>query len=1157
MGNIRLFFTILILLADFTIAQHYNFVHYNRSEDKIGNQVWDIFQDSKGYMWFATSAGVSRYNGWKYDVYTKEQGLLESFAFNVKEDKQGNFWIGSPGGVSKLSFDKKNSSLPEVRNYSLGKFMDFYRVYVDSYNRIWAYNTIATSDIYIIEHDSLINFSEKYRFHEQSILHINENKGAIYFLTSDGNIYKFFVDKIYELNLRTFSSKIKPQTFFFNKKDELVLCGGGGVFRISLNETLMESKFNFILQEPSMYALESKYGGYWIATEEKGLYRLKDGRLLHITDKNGLPTNNLYTIFEDREGTLWIGTALKGISKLPSLKFINFSKSEGFLQEAISSITIVNEKIFCTTENGLFVFKEPYFNKMRLLTNEKSNPSSKFFFFMIALSNNKWLLGGADGLYELAENGFMELIGLKGLWVQTFCKDKSGQIWIGTNKGLYKLRGQQAIIEQDVGEKKVNINAILEVNSKDLYLGTTEGLYILENRTVTGGSKSIRKFTTEDGLLSNLILDLSSSSDGETLVGTAKGINVLSRKGNYKIDEELNTKYIIDLYEDQKGRLWAGTYNGLVRLERRDGTFGVVKEYFQKDGLITNEFTRNNTIGEDKNGRIWIGTFGGLTVYDPMEDDEDIIKPPCFITSVQMNDKDYDYSKWDKNEFNYTENKFSFSFEGLSFLDEQSIKYKFYLAPLEKEWANTTKLPFASYNYLEPGDYIFRVVAINPAGVQSEVQTWTFTIAPPFWRRWWFILFIILLAGSSLYVVYNYRTRHIRKRNEQLQYLVNEKTIELRTTNQKLEIQYKDLLEAQKKLVEKEKLEEAFTEIEKLKNRLAVENIYLKEKQTVVYEVGSIIGNSESTKKIREQIREVAPTDSTVLITGETGTGKTIIAEAIHTLSKRKERASISVNCAAIPDGLVESELFGHEKGAFTGAHSRRVGKFEVADGSTIFLDEIGDMDLHIQSKVLTFLQERKFSRLGGNDLITVDVRIIAATNYDLEKLVAEGKFRKDLYHRLQVYFIKVPPLRERTEDIEPLSKFFIVKFSKIMNKSITALSKAALEKLKSYYFPGNVRELENIIQRAIIVCKSSIITDEDITISTSLQKEGSTEVFDITQSLVTLEEMERKYILAVLKKTSGKISGKNGAAELLGLHPNTLRSRMEKLKIHTNQNLP
>lgn len=535
-----------------------------------------------------------------------------------------------------------------------------------------------------------------------------------------------------------------------------------------------------------------------------------------------------------------------------------------------------------------------------------------------------------------------------------------------------------------------------------------------------------------------------------------------------------------------------------------------------------------------------------------LEDDEIIVKPPCYITSILLNESPYDLQRGIDHKFNYTENKLSFSFEGLSFLDENSVKYQYYLEPLEHEWANTTTLPMASYNYLEPGSYTFRVKAFSAFGIQSDTQTWTFTIQPPFWRTYWFISLVIALLIYLIYFIQNYRTRQIRKRNEQLQSLVNEKTSQLIITNEKLETQYKDLLEAQKKLVEKEKLEAAFREIEKLKNRLAVENIYLREKQTVVYEVGSIIGQSDITKKIRENILEVAPTDSTVLITGETGTGKTMIAEAIHTLSRRKDRAAISVNCAAIPDGLVESELFGHEKGAFTGAHTRRAGKFEVADGSTIFLDEIGDMDLHIQSKVLTFLQERKFNRIGGNDLISVDVRIIAATNYDLEKLVNEGKFRKDLYHRLQVYCIDVPPLRKRKEDIEPLTKFFVDKYSKIMNKNIKAINKGAIEKLKSYHFPGNVRELENVIQRAIIVCKSEVISDEDIILS-SIKNELNAE-HDINHTILTLEELERNYILTVLRKTSGKISGKNGAAQLLGLHPNTLRSRMEKLKIPTNQ---
>lgn len=1147
--KIIILISLIIIPIDKTMGQQYNFVNYNRSEDKIGNQVWDIYQDSKGYMWFATSAGVARYNGWKYDVYTKERGLLESFAFSVKEDKLRNFWVGSPGGISRLSFSKNENNSPQIKNNNLGKFTDFYRVFVDSYDRIWGYNTVSPSDVFIIENDSVYNFSKKFQFRDQRILFINENKGAIYLLTSEGKLYKYFVNNIIELTLKSISKEVKPRMFFFDTKGDLVLCGAGGVVSVSLDAFSQDYEINWILHEPSMYTLESKNGGYWIATEQNGLFRVKDNNLLHITEKNGLPTNKLYTLFEDREGMLWIGTALKGITKLPSLRFTSFGKGERFLLEAISSITIKKNSIYCTTENGVFLFGEPYFQRLQMKTKKDLTATSKFFFHMIELSENRWLLGGADGLYILTENKILEHIGLKGMWVQTFLMDANGEIWIGTNKGLFLFRGESTIIPQDIGVDKVNINAIAEVKSKDLYLGTTDGIFILENRTITGGTKQVRRLTTDEGLLSNLILAITVNTQGEIIVGSAKGINVIRDQGMYSITEGLTTEYIIDLYEDKKGKLWAGTYRGLALLEKRDVEYAVTREFYQKDGIISNEFTRNNTIAEDNQGRIWIGTFGGLTVYDPMEDDEVIVKPPCYITSFKVNEIQYDYHQNEEYEFQYTENKFSFSFEGLSFLDEQSVKYQYYLEPLEHEWANSLTLPFASYNYLEPGNYIFRVRATSSIGNHSDIKTLVFTIAPPFWKTWWFILITISSAAFLIYAAHIYRTRQIRKRNEQLQNLVNEKTSQLRISNEKLEIQYKDLLAAQEQLVEKERLEEAFREIEKLKNRLAVENIYLREKQTIVYEVGSIIGKSDITKRIREQILEVAPTDSTVLLTGETGTGKTIIAETIHALSKRRGRASVSVNCAAIPDGLVESELFGHERGAFTGAHSRRTGKFEVADGSTIFLDEIGDMDLHIQSKVLIFLQERKFARLGGNESISVDVRIIAATNYDLERLVAEKKFRKDLYHRLQVYGIYVPPLRERIEDIEPLTKFFTDRFSKIMNKSITAISKSAFDKLKNYSFPGNVRELENIIERAIIVCKTNVITDEDITISTTTVE--LSEEISKSKSVITLEEMERRYIITVLDKTSGKISGKNGAAELLGLHPNTLRSRMVKLHIN------
>ncbi|KUG25363.1 hypothetical protein ASZ90_004816 [hydrocarbon metagenome] len=1152
---IKKYLALVLLTTSVFFTQQYNIIHYVKSQDKIGNQVWSIFQDSKGYMWFATSAGLVRYNGWEYEVFDKEKGLIESFVFDISEDNEGNIWVGCPSGILRLKLGGDPSTPLEIQNISLGKFNDFYRVFVDSYQRIWAYNTVSASDVYFIDKGVLHNFSEKYRFKNQRVLHIAEDNRGVYMLTDDGKIYKYFVNDISEVTLPSEALGIKSRMFFFNSKGELVLCGQGGVASINLNDFTPNPKLNLITNISSMYAIETKFGDYWIATEQKGLIKVNENSVSAITEENGLPTNDLYTLFEDREGILWIGTAIKGIFKLPSLRFSSFGKKEGFTQGAISSITVKNSNIYCTTENGIFLFDQYEFHRIPLNIDRKDIVSPLFIFYMLALNDNEWLIGSSDGLLLMQNNGKSNFLGLKNIWVQTLFKDSKGRIWIGTNKGLYFIDRNFEINLFDIGIKDVSVNAIIvqrdasgKIESQNLFLGTTDGLIVINDIINNNFGNKITRFTTEDGLSSELIMDMELTSEGELLIGTAKGISILKNNNILPIDNDLTHPFIVDLFIDSLGNLWAGTNYGLNKLVKKDGKYIITEKYYEKDGLVSNEYTRNNTISQDKYGRIWFGTFQGLSVYNPDEDHNIQVPPICYLSSVQINDT-LTYSMNEMRAyFSYNENKFKFFFEGLTYFDEKNVLYEYYLEPLESEWSKSTDIPNTSYGYLNPGDYIFHVRAVNQFGIRSNEQSYRFSISPPYWSTWWFLLLLGFLVLILFYVGYLYRTKQMRKRNLLLQKLVDEKTHQLKNTNEKLETQYKDLLEAQKKLVEKEKLEEAFREIEKLKNRLAVENIYLREKQTTVYEVSSLVGNSEGIKYIRKLIQEVAPTSSTVLITGETGTGKTLVGEAIHALSERKERTLVVVNCAAIPDGLIESELFGHEKGAFTGAHIRREGKFEIADGSTIFLDEIGDMNLHVQAKILTFLQDRKFSRLGGNEQITVDVRIIAATNYNLEQLVNEGKFRKDLFHRLQVFNIYVPSLRNRVEDIEPLSKYFADRFAKLMNKNITAISKSALEKLKNYPFPGNIRELENIMQRAIIVCKTGVITDEDIVLSQI--NGGLKQALKLKESMLTLEDMERQYIYNVLLKTDGKIAGKDGAAELLGLHPNTLRSKMAKLKI-------
>ena len=326
--------------------------------------------------------------------------------------------------------------------------------------------------------------------------------------------------------------------------------------------------------------------------------------------------------------------------------------------------------------------------------------------------------------------------------------------------------------------------------------------------------------------------------------------------------------------------------------------------------------------------------------------------------------------------------------------------------------------------------------------------------------------------------------------------------------------------------------------------RLTAQNVYLQEELKSVHNFEEIIGQSSVLTSALSKVEKVAPTDSTVLIQGETGTGKELIARAIHSRSNRSEKPLIKVNCAAIPSGLVESELFGHERGAFTGAIAKRLGRFELANGGTIFLDEIGELPADAQAKLLRILQEREFERVGGTALIKADVRVIAATNRDLLKGVKDKAFREDLYYRLNVFPIELPLLRDRAGDIPQLVHFLVSKFAMRVGKRIENVSRTAMERLLSYPWPGNVRELENVLERAVILSNSPTLEIEP----EMLALPSHDVVADDKAS--TLEQVEREHIARALKQTDGVINGERGAAKVLGLHPNTLRSRMKKLNI-------
>jgi formate hydrogenlyase transcriptional activator len=365
----------------------------------------------------------------------------------------------------------------------------------------------------------------------------------------------------------------------------------------------------------------------------------------------------------------------------------------------------------------------------------------------------------------------------------------------------------------------------------------------------------------------------------------------------------------------------------------------------------------------------------------------------------------------------------------------------------------------------------------------------------------------------------------------------------------KIVMWYGSSLEIDDRKRAEEELKQAFHEIKTLKDQLYKENLALKEEIDQASMFEEIVGTSDAIKRVLVLLSKVAPTDSTVLITGETGTGKELAARAIHKRSRRAQKAFVAVNCAAIPASLIASELFGHEKGAFTGATQRRLGRFEVADGGTIFLDEVGDIPAETQVALLRVLQERQLERVGGTQPLPIDVRVIAATNQDLQAAAEAGSFRSDLFYRLNVFPIRMPSLRERVEDIPLLVAYLTQRYASKMGKKISGIDKRTLELFQTYHWPGNVRELQNVIERAVILCEGATFAADENWLA-----HASPRPFPSGIALASLKDQEKEMIENALTQSQGRVSGPLGAAARLGIPRSTLESRIKSLNINKSR---
>jgi DNA-binding NtrC family response regulator/ligand-binding sensor domain-containing protein len=930
----------------------------------------------------------------------------------------------------------------------------------------------------------------------------------------------------------------------------------------------------------------------WIATKRGvDIYDRKTEKFIHCQHKPDDPAslgNNWgFSLYEDRSGLLWIGTN-GGLSQFDPRKdkFNHYqhdperpnSLSHNYVR-AFCEVSTDSGLLWIGVDGGVDLFdreKDEFIHYQ----NDPHDPNSLSHNWVWALHEDSsgilWIGTFGGGLNKFVPSGTKRATlnfihyrhdpedpnSLSDDKVISMYQDRFGTLWIGTESGglnelvppAQSLSGSDsegsplAFIryQHDPNDpyslSHNRVKTIYEDRRGVVWIGTWGGGF---NRLVQGDNEG--SFTTfiryqhdpenPNSLSSNDILSIREAchdSTGVLWIGTGGGgLNKFDPENDtfihYGEKDGLPNEVIYGILEDDQGYLWLSTNRGLSKFNPRTEMF---KNYDMGDGLQSNEFN-GNAYYKSKGGEMYFGGVNGFNVFYPENIKDNPYIPPVVITDFQIFNESVDVNgdaplrkhitETEEITLSYRDNVFSLEFAALDYANPEKNQYKYMMEGFDEDWINPGARRFVTYTNLDPGEYIFRVKGANNDGIWNEEgASVKIIITPPFWQTWWFRTLVILSILLSAYTWYNRRINKIETKKKELEERVEERTRAANT------------------------LQNALDQVERLKNQLQAENVYLQDEIKLFHNFEDIVTSSEAFKKVLSEVEQVAVTDATVLILGETGTGKELFARAIHSISNRSHRPLVKVDCAALPENLIESELFGHEKGAFTGAVSRKIGRFELANGATIFLDEIGELPLKLQPKLLRVLQEGECVRLGNPQPIKVDVRVIAATNRDLDSEIRSGRFREDLYYRLNVFPIVIPPLRERKEDISLLVKHFMEKYSAKSGKQVEMISQNLIDKLQAYHWPGNVRELENIIERAVIITQGKKLMLGDWLPKMEPRSEES--------DIPTLEELEKKHILEVLELTGWRIRGEKGAADILNLKPTTLASRMAKLGIKRSQ---
>ncbi|NKB70233.1 MAG: AAA domain-containing protein [Candidatus Latescibacteria bacterium] len=876
--------------------------------------------------------------------------------------------------------------------------------------------------------------------------------------------------------------------------------------------------------------LEDRDGQLWISTVIRGtkqgaLNRYDGQTFTTFTTADGLADNRVSSILEDRHGQLWIGTWGGGVSRYDGTRFTTFTAADGLTNNRV--VDILEDRAghlwFGTWSGGVNRYDGQTFTA---LTTADGLVSDHITTMAEDRAGDLWI-GTYNGISRYTRAQFTHFTAAEGLasnLVQTIAQDRSGQLWFGSFEGVSRYDGQTIVNSTEELDRFGVVKDILEDRHGALWIADQlSGLWRYDDRTWT-------RSTTGEGLGDNGVWCILEDRAGQLWFGTYEGVSRYDGQQftNYTVRDGLAPGAVISLLEDRAGQLWFGTWGGGVSrydgqgfttltaadglpydgvhamVETRDGQLwfgtgvfgtsqGALSHY---DGSQFTTFTAADGLPrgvvmallEDQTGSLWIGTWdGGASRFDGLVFQHLSRRDGLIQDTVQDLFEDRDGAIWIATEGGLTRYKPSRTIP--------TVRLTHVIADRRYAPDQPVRLP------------------VSQQLIVFEFQGTSGTTHP----------------NGMAYV---YRLKGLEA-DRQTTYEGRVEYNELPTGEYIFEVQAvdRDLNYSAAATVaitiEPDRRVEALTQA-----------------LNAAGATGEFVGHSAGLRQVQTELAQVAPTDETVLILGETGTGKGLAARLVHSASPRRSESFITVSCGALPKDLVESELFGHERGAFTGATSRQLGKVDVAQGGTLFLDEIGDMPLDAQVKLLRLLEERQFERVGGTETLAAQVRIVAATNRDLAQMVEKGRFREDLYFRLRVFEVVLPLLRERREDIPLLAVYFAQRMATHLGKPVQGFSPQAERALLAYRWPGNVRELEHAVRRAVVVCTGETIHVEDLALERRPEGPAS------DPALITLEEHDRRYIQHVLAQTGGAIRGAQGAAAILGIKPTTLYSRMKKLGI-------